>query len=44
MMENLFSPIKIGRLVLPNRLVVPPMVMNYCNEDGTAKGIWLVCR
>jgi 2,4-dienoyl-CoA reductase-like NADH-dependent reductase (Old Yellow Enzyme family)/thioredoxin reductase len=36
MLKNLFSPIEIGKLRIPNRLVVPAMVMNYCNGDGTA--------
>jgi len=36
MLKNLFSPIEIGKLKIPNRLVVPAMVMNYCNGDGTA--------
>lgn len=34
-LSNLFSPMKIGNLEISNRLVVPAMVMNYCNEDGT---------
>jgi len=36
MLKNLFSPIEIGKVRIPNRLVVPAMVMNYCNGDGTA--------
>ena len=32
--KNIFSPINIGRLRLPNRLVVPPMGTNYAREDG----------
>jgi len=36
MLDNVFSPIKIGTVEIPNRLVVPAMVMNYCNVDGTA--------
>lgn len=36
MLKNLFSEGKIGDLVIANRLVVPAMVTNYCNEDGTA--------
>lgn len=27
---------KIGKIEIPNRLVVSPMVTNYCNKDGTA--------
>ncbi len=36
MLDNLFSPVRIGTVEIPNRLVVPAMVMNYCNADGTA--------
>lgn len=36
MFRKIFSPIRIGRLEIPNRLVVPAMVMNFCNADGTA--------
>jgi 2,4-dienoyl-CoA reductase-like NADH-dependent reductase (Old Yellow Enzyme family)/thioredoxin reductase len=36
MFEKIFSPIRIGQLEIPNRLVVPAMVMNFCNTDGTA--------
>ena len=36
MLKKIFSPIKIGTLEASNRLVVPAMVVNYCNEDGTA--------
>ncbi len=36
MFENIFSPIRIHQFELPNRLVVPAMVMNFCNADGTA--------
>ena len=36
MLRNVFSPIRIGKVEIPNRLVVPAMVMNYCNQDGTA--------
>ncbi len=35
MLNDLFSPIKIGTCEIPNRLVVPAMVTNYCNYDGT---------
>lgn len=35
MMKNLFTPMKIGAIEIPNRIVVPPMVTNYCNPDGT---------
>jgi 2,4-dienoyl-CoA reductase-like NADH-dependent reductase (Old Yellow Enzyme family)/thioredoxin reductase len=36
MLDTVFSPIRIGTVEIPNRLVVPAMVMNYCNDDGTA--------
>lgn len=35
MLQNLFSPFEINGKKLKNRCVVPPMVTNYCNEDGT---------
>ena len=35
MLDNLFKPFKIGNCEIPNRLVVPAMVTNYCNPDGT---------
>lgn len=41
MFKNLFSPIKIGKMELANRLVVAPMVVNYCNPDGTASEKWM---
>lgn len=36
MFNKLFSPFHIGDCEIVNRLVVPAMVANYCNEDGTA--------
>lgn len=36
MLKNIFSPIRVGEIELPNRFVVPAMVMNYCHADGTA--------
>ena len=36
MFSEVLSPIRIGQLEIPNRLVVPAMVVNFCNEDGTA--------
>jgi 2,4-dienoyl-CoA reductase-like NADH-dependent reductase (Old Yellow Enzyme family)/thioredoxin reductase len=36
MLKNIFSPIKIGHIEIPNRLVVPAMVMNFCHVNGTA--------
>lgn len=35
MLNKMFEPLTIGNLVLKNRFVVPPMVSNYANEDGT---------
>lgn len=34
MITELFTPKKIGKCEIPNRLVVPAMVTNYCTEDG----------
>ena len=34
MLKRVFSPYKIGSCVIPNRLFVPAMVMNYCTDDG----------
>lgn len=36
MLKNVFSSKRIGKMELPNRLIVPAMVTNYCNSDGTA--------
>ncbi len=36
MLNKLFSSFNIGSCEIVNRLVVPAMVANYCNEDGTA--------
>ena len=33
-LDTLFSPFKIGSCEVPNRLVVPAMVTNYCTLDG----------
>lgn len=35
MLDLLFSPLTIRGKVIKNRMVVPPMLMNYCQEDGT---------
>ena len=35
MLDQLFTPMKIGNCEIPNRLVIPAMVTNYCNADGT---------
>ncbi|MDR2247445.1 MAG: FAD-dependent oxidoreductase, partial [Treponema sp.] len=34
MFKHLFEPKKINGCEIPNRLVVAPMVTNYCTEDG----------
>ncbi|WP_273394738.1 FAD-dependent oxidoreductase [Thermophilibacter mediterraneus] len=34
-LDTLFSPLMIGSCEIPNRLVVPAMVTNYCNLEGT---------
>lgn len=34
MFTKLFSPMKIGHCTIPNHLVVPAMVTNFCTEDG----------
>ena len=36
MLKTLFSPMKIGMIDISNRMVVSPMVTDYCNNDGTA--------
>jgi 2,4-dienoyl-CoA reductase-like NADH-dependent reductase (Old Yellow Enzyme family)/thioredoxin reductase len=36
MLDHVFSPITINNMTLKNRLVVTPMVTQYCNLDGTA--------
>lgn len=33
--DNMFSPIKIGPIMVKNRFVVPPMCNNFANTDGT---------
>lgn len=35
MLDNLFSPITINGRQLKNRCIVPAMVMNLCEEDGS---------
>lgn len=32
---NMFSPINIGTVMVPNRFVVPPMGNNFANTDGS---------
>lgn len=36
MFKKLFQPEKINQCIIPNRLVVPAMVTDLCNVDGTA--------
>ena len=33
--EHLFSPIRVGTMELPNRLVMAPMTVDYANDDET---------
>src|ERR1700719_2566079 len=35
-MKRMFESLKIGELTVPNRFVVPAMVVNYCDEQGNA--------
>lgn len=34
MLKHVFSEMKIGNCVVPNRFAVPAMVTNYCTDDG----------
>lgn len=34
MLSELFTEKRIGECVIPNRLIVPAMVTNYCTEEG----------
>lgn len=36
MLEKLFEPMRIGSLEIQNRMIVPPMVTNFCTKDGLA--------
>jgi 2,4-dienoyl-CoA reductase-like NADH-dependent reductase (Old Yellow Enzyme family) len=36
MFDKLFTPLNIGNVVIPNRLVVTAMVSNFCTADGMA--------
>ena len=40
-LKNVFSPIRVGKMEIANRLVVAPMVTQYCNSDGTASDRWI---
>ena len=33
--DLLFSPVKLGSLTIPNRLVMPSMTSNFAGEDGS---------
>ncbi len=33
---HLLSPLRVGKLTIPNRLFVSPMVTNFCDDDGCA--------
>ena len=35
-LKHLFTPQKIGKCEIPNRLVVPPMVVNMIRDEGKA--------
>ncbi|MGI6152747.1 MAG: hypothetical protein ACOYJB_02770, partial [Christensenellaceae bacterium] len=35
-LTKLFTPLKLGNTEIKNRMIVSPMVMNYCTEDGMA--------
>lgn len=35
-LKMLATPLKMGPVTIKNRFIVSPMVMNCCNEDGTA--------
>lgn len=35
MLKNLFNPITVKNLTIPNRAAIGAMVTDYCNEDGT---------
>jgi 2,4-dienoyl-CoA reductase-like NADH-dependent reductase (Old Yellow Enzyme family)/thioredoxin reductase len=36
--KTLFTPFRIGRLELRNRIVMPPMATNFAGEDGSVNG------
>lgn len=36
MKKDIFSPININSVTIPNRFVVPAMVMGFCDKDGMA--------
>jgi 2,4-dienoyl-CoA reductase-like NADH-dependent reductase (Old Yellow Enzyme family)/thioredoxin reductase len=36
MLDELFKPITVGSLELKNRMIVPPMVTNFCTDEGVA--------
>ena len=36
--KTLFTPIQIGKVIIPNRLFWPPWCFNWANTDGTMSG------
>src|SRR5271157_1147057 len=36
MLKTLFSPYRVGKMEIKNRLAVSPMVCNYCEKSGKA--------
>src|SRR5262247_1968814 len=34
-LDQLFAPVTVGRLTVPNRIVMAPMERNFANPDGT---------
>ncbi len=41
MFTKLFTPITINKMTLKNRLVIGPMEVIYCEEDGTVTDRYL---
>ena len=39
--KNLFSPLKIGRLILRNRIIMAPLYLGYAGEGGTVSRLLL---
>ena len=37
-LDHLFAPVTVGRMTVPNRIVMAPMERNYGNRDGTVSG------
>lgn len=38
-LTHLFQPLDVGRMTLPNRIVMAPMIRYRCNHDGTANDL-----